>query len=282
MGLLWAGVAEALVAAVVGTWLYLTLPSDAVWGPVLWGVALVSFVLSVALGRAPARGEEAHQGADPSEPHEPAATAEPPAHPVPGPAPGIPPAVEAPPDVSVPDQRPLLIGGEPSSPALPERVRRLGWDVARSRWAWAAAEAQVDLSVQEEVPREVRAGDTRQLRRRTDAIILRQGFLHLARGEAPQWDAAALAPGWTSDLVAARLRELAAEEEDLHQAAALWAEPPPVDHDVRTDVALARERHERLRSTERRWEQVSVLTLGYQAIQAALTDSRHPPREEEN
>jgi hypothetical protein len=280
MGLMWAGVAEALVAAAVGTWLYLTLPSDAVWGPVLWGVALVSLILSVTLGRGPARGEEAN--ADPAEHHEPAEAVEPRAHSVPEPAPVIPPAVEAPSHLPVPDQGPLVIGAEPSSPALPERVRRLGWDVARSRWAWAAAEAQVDLTLQGEAPREVRTADTRQLRRRTDAIILSQGFLHLARGEAPQWDAAALAPGWTSDLVAARLRELAAEEEDLHHAAALWAEPPPADHDVRTDVALARERHERLRGTERRWEQVSILTLGYQAIQAALTDSRHPPREEDN
>jgi hypothetical protein len=204
MGLFWAGIAETLVAAGIGTWLYLTLPTtDAIWGEALWAAAFISLVATLILGRD--RGDAtAPEAAEPI-PDSPVTSPETPALPPPAPLAADPPAT------------PLM------EPLLPERVTTLQAEVVKSRWEWQARHWRLQLNDLEHAAPRDGADPARHRRKLTDAAILSQGFGRLAMWKPPTFDLAPYRRTWTAPLVAARLRELESEEADLKDLVARWA-----------------------------------------------------------
>jgi hypothetical protein len=251
MVLFWVGLVEAVAAAVVGTWLYVSLPaSDALFGEVLWGVAVASLIAAAALGR---------------ERPEPVAA--------PATDPASPPALPAPNAEALPAPEPPLAAPDAALvPLLPEAVVHLHWEVVKSRWAWAAEEQRaLRRRLEDTVAPD--AGPDRPLRRLTDALLLEQGFSHLAAGEPPTFDPTPVAARWSEAAIAARLEELAAEETALRDDTGQWLALFGPEGDGRLKAAYAHHRHDRLAEAERRLEEVVLLQMGYRALQAARTPS---------
>jgi hypothetical protein len=246
MGLFWFGILEALAAFGLGTWIYLSAPASAtLLGEGLWAVAVLSLIMTLALGRD--RGSSPLAAAGTPDGAAAALEAEPPA----AEAPALPP--------------PVTVSAAP--PLWPERLTTLETELARSRWAWQASEWALELDqLTHAGPPTEGPERARHRRRLTDAAILAEGFRHLAAGEAPAFSLDAVRDHWSPELVRARLAELTDEEAALRDAVGTWLAQPDDPADARVQAALARHRHERLADLEFRFEQVTLLTLGYRAL----------------
>lgn len=251
MALFWIGLIESLAAALVGAWLYLTAGSAGqIWGELLWGLAALSLLLTVAFGRGGPRDTEASQPASDG----------PDAAPAEAPAPALPfstadePVATSPLAVSVAE-------------LLPGSLGQIQWDVLRAGWLVQAEEAREgldDMSATGDAVGRREAEGGRRERRMADQMILAQGFRALADGIPPQFDLAAVRDAFTPEQIQARLQDLADEEEDLRHRADRWQriESGP---DGR-DALVSRIRWEHLAELKRNWEAVYLLKRGYETL----------------
>jgi hypothetical protein len=261
MRLMWIGIAESIVAGAVGLWLYATLPAaDAILGGGVLAFAALSLLASLALGRS--GDDDAVEAAAVAGAQVVRAA----------PVPALPP-----PAAATPLPPPMVEASDTA--LLPEPVAHLQREALQSRWAWRAREASLQLATLTEGDSTGREAP-RHLRRLTDATILVQGFGGLARGEPPQFLLDAVREGWSRDDVQSRLQQLTQDQDDLRDEAAPWLREGDEFRDPRLEAAAAHHRYDMLNETAGRWEQVAVLTMGYEALLETL-DSRRAATGEE-
>lgn len=253
MALFWIGLMESLAAALVGTWLYLSMPAyGQIWGEGLWGLAVLSLILTAAFGRGGPRAPEM----DVAEPPREALDESPQEHATP--ALPLPPA-----DESVPTS-PLAVS---VAELLPGSLGQIQWDVLRAGWRVRAVEAGAllaDMGSGGDVPGRRVSEMGRRERRMADHLILEQGFRALAEGTPPQFDLTAVAEAFTPEQIQARLEDLEEEEEDLRRSADRWQRIEP-DLDSRDALAF-RIRWEHLAELKRQWEALYLLKRGYETL----------------
>lgn len=272
MGLLIAGILEALIAALLGLYLLSSSNVPHIFAGVAFAVGLVVLVLTLWLGRKsqskpPAHetvlGPEAPGPLVPAQDQTPALANDSSLS-----------ALEAEAPVSQlasPDAKSsALAAAERSVPATQSLLHDV---VVRSRWRYRAREAETRAATLAELVLHEGPGDPvrderpRQLRRLCDLAILSQGFEAWADGDGPSFRLDRYVKVHSTDELDERLTELRREKESLEAEATRWGSDTLVDYDDPYRRSLGeRMRFEKLRDLEERMEEIMLLEMGYDTM----------------
>ncbi|MCL5971740.1 MAG: hypothetical protein M1499_04165 [Firmicutes bacterium] len=273
MGLLIAGLVEALITWGIGLYLLMSTNVSQVWGELAIVVGFVVLLLSVALGRKPRESREGNTATkatdieevdinegstDALEPHglerrdhHAVETAED-NHP------------EIPQDVA-----PMAALGT----SVPAALATMQDAVKRSHWRYRARESETRAAtLAEMVLHEGKSGDNgrddrpRQLRRLCDLAILSQGFDAWANGMQAEFRLDRYRRAQTPEDIQERLADIHRETETLEAEAGRWRDLIAEYEDPYRRSLAERVRFEKLSELEERLEELTLLQLGYQAM----------------
>ncbi len=276
MGLLIAGLIEALIAWGVGLYLLFSSSVPHIWGGVAFVVGLVVLILSMALGRRPREEKDMSQtiAANGSVRAEDQALLQ----------------QEAELDEdSLDSSARLRIAEQPVSLSPIESADEMGLvplradvpapvdlmhdTVMRSRWRYRARDAETRAAaLAEMVLHEGRAQDPtkderpRQLRRLCDLAILSQGFDAWATGKNPEFHLERYRQTQTVEDIHERLGDFAQEASALEAEAVHWQQTAAEYDDPYRRSLSERVRFEKLSGLEERFEEITLLQMGYQAM----------------
>ncbi len=272
MGLLIAGILEALIAILVGLYLLSSSNVPHMFAGVAFGVGLVVLILTLLLGRK-SRGRVPEVDDKRPEPEDAG---------LPAPVDGVGTAL---------DHSALAALSNTEEETLPElqhggtaalssadgsflATQSLLHDVVlRSRWRYRAREAETRAATLAElVLHEGSRGDAikderpRQLRRLCDLAILSQGFDAWANGEAPSFRLDRYVKAHTTEELDDRILELRREKEALEAESLHWADILADYEDPYRRSLAERMRFEKLRDLEERMEEILLLEMGYDTM----------------
>ncbi len=268
MGLLIAGLLEALIAIMVGLFLLSSSNIPHVFAGVAFGVGALVLVLTLLLGR-----KSQGRSSDTTD-----RNPEPEALAVRIPVEQTPVTKTAPTPSSLPPEE-AKDGATTALTAtnreLPTAQSFLHDVVVRSRWRYRARDAQTRATTLAELV--VHEGNQdgsfkderpRQLRRLCDLAILSQGFEAWADGDQPSFRLDQYGKAHSGEELDDRIVELRREKEALEGESLRWAETlTDFDDPYRRSLA-ERMRFEKLRDLEERMEEVMLLEMGYETMRA--------------
>ncbi len=273
MGLLIAGLVEALIAWGIGLYLLMSTNVSHVWGGLAIVVGVVVLLLSVALGRKPKESRDENtatkpagiddanidaESADASEAH----------------------GLERRDHIGMErvEDNPLEIHQDvvPMAAlgiAVPASLKVMQDAVKRSHWRYRARESETRAAtLAEMVLHEGKSGDTsrddrpRQLRRLCDLAILSQGFDAWANGAQAEFRLDRYRRAQTPEDIQERLADIHRETETLNAEAGHWRDLIAEYEDPYRRSLAERVRFEKLSELEERLEELTLLQLGYQAM----------------
>ncbi len=273
MGLLIAGLVEALIAWGIGLYLLMSTNVSHVWGGLAIVVGVVVLLLSVALGRKPKESRDENtatkpagiddanidaESADASEAH----------------------GLERRDHIGMErvEDNPLEIHQDvvPMAAlgiAVPASLKVMQDSVKRSHWRYRARESETRAAtLAEMVLHEGKSGDTsrddrpRQLRRLCDLAILSQGFDAWANGAQAEFRLDRYRRAQTPEDIQERLADIHRETETLNAEAGHWRDLIAEYEDPYRRSLAERVRFEKLSELEERLEELTLLQLGYQAM----------------
>lgn len=273
LGLLIAGILEALIALLLGLYLLSSSNVPHIFAGVAFVVGLVVLVLTLVLGR-----KSRSKASIPEDNGT---------------------KVEAP-EALVPREEPMPALANDSSLALEEKLPASSLEspddtkrpalgstdrllpatqsllhdvVVRSRWRYRAREAETRAATLAELVLHEGHGDPvrderpRQLRRLCDLAILSQGFEAWADGDEPSFRLERYMKAHSAEELDERLIELRREKEALEAEALRWGSDTLVDYDDPYRRSLGeRMRFEKLRDLEERMEEIMLLEMGYDTM----------------
>ncbi|SMC02831.1 hypothetical protein SAMN00768000_0781 [Sulfobacillus thermosulfidooxidans DSM 9293] len=263
MGLLVAGLIEAVVSVAIGLFLLIAEPSiSAIWGLSLIGLGLTTAILSVLLGRNRAleivSGE--NNGTPPTsaehhhDPKEPAPMSS--VH-------------------SLPEYRPSTEGAlVPLGTSLPERIGYLREQVSRTRWRYKAKDIQARAAELADIVMKNAGNDEasgqgerpRQIRRLLELSILAQGYEAWSNGEDPVFHIDRYRTVFSEHDMTERLADLNAEADLLWEEMSHGVPTKSIEDDAYRQTIDVRIRLERITSVEERLEEIELLRLGYASL----------------
>ena len=273
MGLLIAGLVEALIAWGIGLYLLMSTNVSHVWGGLAIVVGVVVLLLSVALGRKPKESRDENtatkpagiddanidaESADASEAH----------------------GLERRDHIGMErvEDNPLEIHQDvvPMAAlgiAVPASLKVMQDAVKQSHWRYRARESETRAAtLAEMVLHEGKSGDTsrddrpRQLRRLCDLAILSQGFDAWANGAQAEFRLDRYRRAQTPEDIQERLADIHRETETLNAEAGHWRDLIAEYEDPYRRSLAERVRFEKLSELEERLEELTLLQLGYQAM----------------
>ncbi|PSR32119.1 MAG: hypothetical protein C7B46_15645 [Sulfobacillus benefaciens] len=273
MGLLIAGLVEALIAWGIGLYLLVSTNVSHVWGGLAIVVGFVVLLLSIALGRKPRESRNANPETKAGVPDDENIDTD---------------STEAPePRGLEPSDHTLVKTADDNHPEIPQDVAPMAVrgisvpaplelmqdTVKRSYWRYRARESETRAAtLAEMVLHEGKSADVsrddrpRQLRRLCDLAILSQGFDAWANGVQPEFRLDRYRRAQSQEDIHERLTDIHRETETLEAEAGHWRDLVAEHEDPYRRSLTERVRFEKLSELAERLEELTLLQLGYQAM----------------
>ncbi len=258
MGLLIAGIIEAIGGVGLGLYLLISQPSlGAIWGWWLISLGILTGVISVLLGKREREESLLEEGMSPAN----AKTSQ-----TDTPSPQV---------YSLPEETSGSPGKNVMKTTLRGRVDSLHGEISRTRWRYKARDihsravmvAEVVMKNHPEDESQAYDERPRQLRRLLELFILSQGYEAWANGVEPVFHLDRYGTMLSKEDIAERMEDLSQEADLLWQEIdkdSCWAHLS--DDDLYRQAVGMRIRLERMTQAQERFEEIEILQMGYTSL----------------